>query len=203
MDRFSRPPESSMERLGALARELRARRFNQLGYPFDQETSLAGFYQWLVDTGLCDLTLINVGDPYKTRWDMLHTDEFERACIDFLARAYGFGDDHWGVISNGGTDGNMHGIYFGRKALAAKCGLPPILYVSDEAHYSVKKLGDIQNIETRTIAALENGQMDVADFRKKLDSSRPALVAIAIGGTFKGAIDDQRAIAEVRHCAFI
>lgn len=41
------------------------------------------------------------------------------------------------------------------------------------------------------------GEMDVDDFARKLDASRPALVAMAIGGTFKGAIDDQKAIGEV------
>lgn len=197
MNRFIKPNQESMKELDALAADLRARRFNQLGYPFDQETSLSGFYQWLVDTKLCDLTLINVGDPYKTEWDMLNTDKFERAAIDFVADSFGFDGDHWGVLSNGGTDGNMHGVYFGRKALAAKSDIPPILYVSDEAHYSVKKLGDILNIETRTIKAHEMGQMDTDDFAKKLDASRPALVGIAIGGTFKGAIDDQCAIDAV------
>ena len=186
-----------MRRLDALAKNLRERRFEQLGYPFDQETSLKEYYRWLADTGLCDLTLINVGDPYKTQWDMLHTDEFERACIDFVADSFNFGEDRWGVISNGGSDGNMHGLYFGRKTLEAKSSVPPVLYVSDEAHYSVKKLGDILNMETRTIRARKNGSMDVSDLEKKLSPDRPALVAIAIGGTFKGAIDDQRAIDEV------
>ena len=186
-----------MRRLDALAKNLRERRFEQLGYPFDQETSLKEYYRWLADTGLCDLTLINVGDPYKTQWDMLHTDEFECACIDFVADSFNFGEDRWGVISNGGSDGNMHGLYFGRKTLEAKSSVPPVLYVSDEAHYSVKKLGDILNMETRTIRARENGSMDVSDLEKKLSPDRPALVAIAIGGTFKGAIDDQRAIDEV------
>ena len=128
---------------------------------------------------------------------MLHTDEFERACIDFLADAYGFNGQHWGVISNGGTDGNMHGIYFGRKSLAARSPLPPILYVSEEAHYSVQKLGDIQNIETRLIKAHPMGQMDTEDLKRRIDPRRPALIAIAVGGTFKGAIDDQKAIDEV------
>jgi hypothetical protein len=52
MDRFIKPPTDSMKKLDALADELRRRRYNQLGYPFDQETSLSGFYQWLVDTKL-------------------------------------------------------------------------------------------------------------------------------------------------------
>ena len=192
------PDKKAMAELDAAAAGIVAHKFNQLGYPFNQDTGLSSFYRWLADTKLGDITLINVGDPYKTDWDMLNTDKFETACIDFLARAYGFKSDHWGVITNGGSDGNMHGIYFGRKSLAQQCpNLPPILYVSEEAHYSVKKLGDIQNIETRTIRALKMGQIDVEDFAAKLDPARPALVAIAIGGTFKGAIDDQRAIAEV------
>ena len=179
------------------ANDIVAHKFNQLGYPFNQDTGLSEFYRWLADTKLGDITLINVGDPYKTDWDMLNSDYFERETIDFFANAYGF-ENHWGVISNGGTDGNMHGVYFGRKTLERMCpDLKPILYVSEEAHYSVKKLGDIQNIETRTIKAHKMGQVDVDDFAQKLDATRPALVGIAIGGTFKGAIDDQQKITEV------
>lgn len=191
------PDKNSMERLDAAAKYIFNHRYNQLGYPFDQESGMNDFYGWVERNGLGGITLINVGDPYKTDWDMLNTDEFERESIDFLARAYGFGADHWGVISNGGTDGNMYGVYFGRKALAEVLDLPPVLYVSEEAHYSLKKIGDIQNIETRTIRAKKMGEMDVDDFARKLDASRPALVAMAIGGTFKGAIDDQKAIGEV------
>ncbi len=191
------PNKECLLKLNEAAKDIYAHRFNQLGYPFNQETDLSKFYQWLVDTKLADLTLINVGDPYKTDWDMLNTDYFEQKAIDFIAESFGFDENHWGVIANGGTDGNMHGIYFGRKALAAKSTLPPILYVSKEAHYSLKKIGDIQNIEVRTINAHEMGEMDTQDFAEKLDSSRPALVAIAIGGTFKGAIDNQKEIDAV------
>ncbi len=191
------PDNDAMRKLDEVAADIVAHKFNQLGYPFNQDTSLSEFYRWLADTKLGDITLINVGDPYKTDWDMLHTDYFERESIDFLARSYGFENNHWGVITNGGTDGNMHGVYFGRKFLASKSELAPILYVSEEAHYSVKKLGDIQNIETRTIRAHQMGQMDIEDFASKLDASRPALVAIAIGGTFKGAIDNQVEIDKV------
>lgn len=191
------PNKECLQKLNEAAKDIYAHRFNQLGYPFNQETDLSEFYQWLVDTKLADLTLINVGDPYKTDWDMLNTDYFEQKAIDFIAESFGFDENHWGVIANGGTDGNMHGIYFGRKALAAKSNLPPILYVSKEAHYSLKKIGDIQNIEVRTINAHEMGEMDTQDFADKLDTSRPALVAIAIGGTFKGAIDNQKEIDAV------
>lgn len=229
----SQPSPEILKRMTADAQRLIQNQNLQEGYPFDQSVNLRGFYQWLADTGLCDLTLINVGDPYKKDWDMLHTDYYEQADIDFLARSLGFAvpDNpetglraHWGVLTNGGTDSNMHGVYYGRKYLedvAVQKGLDethrkPILYVSEEAHYSVRKLGDILQIETRSIRAIPferkvhlrgdklppqnyrpNGQMDVDDLRQKMDPTRPALIAIAIGGTFKGAIDDQKAIDEV------
>lgn len=184
--------------LSKAAADIVAHEYNQAGYPFNQASGMGEFYSWLASSGLGDITLINVGDPYKKRWDMLNTDKFERYCIDFLAQSYGFKKGtHWGVLANGGTDGNMHGIYFGRKALLAKCPKPPVLYVSREAHYSLQKIGDIQNIETRIISTLENGSMDTRDLRRKMLSSRPALIAIAVGGTFKGAIDDQLAISKV------
>ena len=191
-----RPDEPVLRRMTETARKLVERQKLQMGYPFDQETNLTGFYEWLLETGLCNTTLISVGSPYKEAWDMLHVDEFEREVVDF-AGTFGFRGGHWGVVTNGGTDGNLHGIYFGRKTLEAKSELPPILYVSAEAHYSVQKLGDILRIETRIIGVHPTGQMDIEDFRRRLDPTRPALVAIAVGGTFKGAIDDQRAIDRV------
>ena len=192
-----RPDEPVLRRMTETARKLVERQKLQMGYPFDQETNLTGFYEWLLETGLCNTTLISVGSPYKEAWDMLHVDEFEREVVDFVAGTFGFRGGHWGVVTNGGTDGNLHGIYFGRKTLEAKSELPPILYVSPEAHYSVQKLGDILRIETRIIGVHPTGQMDIEDFRRQLDPTRPALVAIAVGGTFKGAIDDQRAIDRV------
>ena len=192
-----RPDEPVLRRMTETARKLVERQKLQMGYPFDQETNLTGFYEWLLETGLCNTTLISVGSPYKEAWDMLHVDEFEREVVDFVAGTFGFRGGHWGVVTTGGTDGNLHGIYFGRKTLEAKSELPPILYVSAEAHYSVQKLGDILRIETRIIGVHPTGQMDIEDFRRQLDPTRPALVAIAVGGTFKGAIDDQRAIDRV------
>ncbi len=192
------PDEQELRHLTEVARNIVNRRRYQMGYPFDQETNITGFYEWLLETGLCNTTLISVGSPYKEAWDMLQVDEFERFVVDYLAGKYGFANDSfWGVVTNGGTDGNMHGLYFGRKELAAKSSLPPILYVSSEAHYSVQKLGDILNLETRVIHALEDGRIDIADFRRQLDGTRPALIGIAIGGTFKGAIDDQTALEGV------
>jgi histidine decarboxylase len=88
-------------------------------------------------------------------------------------------------------------MYFGVKQLLSQTKMLPICYVSEEAHYSIKKLADVQNLELRLIKADESGKMIISEFEKALDPTKPALVVIAMGTTFKGAIDDQAAIDAV------
>lgn len=57
--------------------------------------------------------------------------------IEFFAPLYGFQtDDVWGLVTYSGTDGNNHGIYFGVNYLRNQTGMEPLLYVSNEEHYS-------------------------------------------------------------------
>jgi hypothetical protein len=165
------------------------------GYPVNQDTALGDFYAWYMKHKLYRVAMNNVGDPYKQSRYSLNSHEFEQEVVNYFARLYGFKEgDYWGFVTATGTDGNNHGIYFGRKYLKSKSSAEPIIYVSAEAHYSIKKLADVQNTELRLIKATDMGQMDMGDFEKQLDAARPALVVIAMGTTFKGAMDDQSAI---------
>ena len=156
------------------------------------------FYAWYMKHELYRVAMNNVGDPYKQSPYSLNSHEFEQEVVNYFARLYGFKEgDYWGFVTASGTDGNNHGIYFGRKYLESKSSVEPIIYVSEEAHYSIKKLADVQNTELRLIKATDMGQMDIADFEKRLDPARPALVVIAMGTTFKGAMDDQAAIRRI------
>lgn len=58
-----------------------------------------------------------------------------------------------------GTDGNNHGIYFGVNYLKGKTGKIPVVYVSDEAHYSNYRLCDVQNLDVRLVKSNDMGQM--------------------------------------------
>jgi histidine decarboxylase len=168
------------------------------GYPVNQNTSLDGFYRWYYKTGLYKASLNNVGNPRATSPYSLNTHQFENEVIDYFAPLYGFKQgDYWGFVTFSGTDGNQHGIYFGRKHLSAMSSAQPILYVSEEAHYSIPKLADVQNLEMRLIKTKDMGQMDLDDFEKQLDPNRPALIVVAMGSTFKGAIDSQEGIRKV------
>lgn len=190
--------EVPLERLNKFSQRMLKLRENKAGYPINQNTDLKEFYEWYLNSRLYEVNMNNAGDPYKDYIIEMNTHEFEREVVDFFAPLYGFSKDEvWGIVTMSGTDGNSHGMYFGEKQLLTQTKMRPICYVSQEAHYSIKRLADLQNLELRLIKTDETGRMIVSEFEKDLDPSRPALVVIAMGTTFKGAIDDQAAIDAV------
>jgi len=190
--------EVPLGRLNDFANRMHKVRQEAAGYPVNQNTDLKEFYEWYLGSELYDVSMNNVGDPRKPAIFAMNTHEFENELIDFFAPLYGFSkEEAWGIVTMSGTDGNMHGMYFGTKQLLAQTKMLPICYVSEEAHYSIKKLADLQNLELRLIKCDESGKMIISEFEKALDPLKPALIVIAMGTTFKGAIDDQAAIDAV------
>jgi histidine decarboxylase len=188
-------------KLDRLADKVLEKKKSAMGYPINQNTSLDGFYKWYVEKQLYGVSMNNVGDPCRREKDSnysMNTHEFEREVIDYFARLYGFKKKYWGFVTTSGTDGNNHGIYAGRKYLQLKSPLStPVIYYSKEIHHSVKNLADVQNMMRCQIQAEPLGKMDIDDFRQQLDPSHPAIIVIAMGTTFTGAIDDLAAIRNV------
>ncbi len=171
---------------------------NQIGYPMNEDVRLDGFYEWYLNNGIQHAALNNVGDPNEESSMNHGALEIEREVIRFFAPFYGFDvEDVWGLVSASGTDGNNHGIYFGRHYLSSRSDIAPILYVSTESHYSNMRLAELQQIEVKLIPTDEMGRMIPEEFRNALDPERPALVVFSMGTTFKGGIDDQVAINEI------
>jgi histidine decarboxylase len=184
--------------LNKFAGQMLSKGHRTIGYPANQNTDLKEFYQWYLESGLHNVVMNNVGNPRKNTPYSLHTHKFENEVIDFFAPFYGFDlQNVWGIVTFSGTDGNNHGIYFGVKYLLAKTKMRPVVYVSAEAHYSIKKLADLQNLEMKIIPTDKMGLMDIPEFEKALNPRKPALIVVAMGTTFKGAIDDQAAINAV------
>ena len=168
------------------------------GYPVNQQSPLHDFYEWYLDTGMESVNLNNAGDPMTDKPWSMSSQAFEREVIEFFTPLYGFSqDDVWGIVTHSGTDGNNHGIYFGTKYLKNKTRQEPVVYVSDEAHYSNMRLADLQNLEMRLIKSDAMGRMIPEELEKALDTSRPVLIVYAMGSTFKGAIDDMTTLNAV------
>ncbi len=168
------------------------------GYPANQVSPLHSFYEWYVQAGMDVVNLNNAGDPMTDNPERLSSQAFEREVIEFFAPLYDFDKDNvWGIVTHSGTDGNNHGIYFGANYLRNKTKLEPIVYVSDEAHYSNMRLAHLQNLEVKLIKSDPMGRMIPEELEKGLDLTRPALLIYAMGSTFKGAVDDQKTLNAV------
>lgn len=168
------------------------------GYPVNQHSELRDFYEWYLGSGMEVINLNNAGDPMTDKpWNM-SSQVFEREVIEFFTPLYGFSKDNvWGIVTHSGTDGNNHGIYFGANYLVGKTNKEPVLYVSDEAHYSNMRLAHLQNLETKLIKSDAMGRMIPEELEKALVPQRPALIVYAMGSTFKGAIDDMEKLNAV------
>ena len=168
------------------------------GYPANQNSALREFYEWYLESGMYGVNLNNAGDPMNGKPWKMSSSVFEREVIEYFAPLYGFEKDQvWGIVTHSGTDGNNHGIYFGANYLYNKTGKMPVVYVSDEAHYSNMRLCDLQNLDLKLIKSDAMGRMIPEELEKALDTTRPALMVYAMGSTFKGAIDDQEALNAV------
>ena len=180
------------------ARNVKKLKNDAYGYPGNQYILLKDFYKWYIANGLESVCLNNVGDPFCETPSALSSQKFEREVIEYFGRLHGFSQDNiWGLVTNSGTDSNNHGIYFGVRYLSCKTGRQPLVYVSEEAHYSNLRLADLQKAEVRLVKSDAMGRMIPQEFEKVLDPSRPCLMIFAMGSTFKGAIDDQRALNAV------
>lgn len=194
-DDAARAAEARLDEFAGSAFKDRASAF---GYPVNQKSRLIGFYKWLMGSGL-NLTMAdNAGDPFIGEEGIINTLEFEREVIEYYGPLFGFDpDDLWGIVTFSGTDGNNHGLYFGSKYLERKTGKKPVVYVSDAAHYSSRRLADLQNLDLRLIPSDVDGRMIPEELDRALVPDRPALVVFAMGTTFKGGVDDLDALNAV------
>ncbi|MBQ0067741.1 MAG: aminotransferase class V-fold PLP-dependent enzyme [Phascolarctobacterium sp.] len=169
-----------------------------MGYPVNENSGLSSFYKWYADSGLLDYSMNNAGDPFGPSHLHIDTLELEKEIITHFGKFFDFPEDNlWGLMGTGGTDGNHHGIYFGKKILLAKTGKWPVAYVSKEAHYSNRRLADLQGMRVKLIECDKMGRMDPKALDKALEPEYPVLIVYALGTTFKGAIDDIQILDKV------
>lgn len=161
----------------------------ELGYPcaFDIEyQALEPFLHYVQN---------NIGDPFKSGSYRLNSHEFEREVLEFFAgltRAPV--DQWWGYVTNGGTEGNLYGMYLAREMLPAG-----IVYFSQDSHYSVTKNLHFLGLRNIMIRSLANGEMDYEDLRETIRIRRevPPIIFANIGTTMKEGRDDIGLIQEI------
>ena len=153
-----------------------------VGYPTNHLFDYSALYPFL------SYSVNNVGDPFESTNYRLNTMEIEREVIHFFAELTKLPEDQaWGYVTNGGSEGNLYGVFIGRETLPGA-----MVYYSEDTHYSVGKAMRLLNVRSIMIRRQKNGEFDYEDLREsiKLYRDMPAIVFTTAGTTMTGAIDN-------------
>ena len=103
-------------------------------------------------------------------------------------------DGYWGYVTSGGTEGNFWGINQGFYQYPNG-----ILYFSEGAHYSIPKAGKDRHFQVIPQTSADDEAIDVHVLIESVKANwnnmrKPAIIALTVGTTKFGAIDDVGAI---------
>jgi histidine decarboxylase len=176
------PSQTHKVQLDALYQRLEEATVSFLGYPVSKDFEFEQLQRFL------KFPINNLGDPFVESTFQVDTREMEREVVEFMAallRAPAAGT--WGYVTNGGTEGNLYGLYLARELLPKG-----IVYCSEDTHYSVAKNIHFLGLRSITVRSQKNGEIDYADLRETLRYNRdkPAILFANIGTTMTEARDD-------------
>jgi histidine decarboxylase len=172
--------------LEQLLETIRTNTTHFLGYPVSKDfdySDLAPFLQY---------PLNNLGDPYVDSTYAVGTRDLEKEVVHFFAEMFRApADDYWGYVTNGGSEGNLYGLYLARE-LYPKA----MVYYSEATHYSVHKNLHLLNMPSIVIRADEKGEIDYQDLQNTIQMNRhmPVIILANIGTTMTEARDDVQRI---------
>lgn len=130
----------------------------------------------------------NCGDWAAESNYLLNTFDFEKDVMRYFADLFQLRfEESWGYVTNGGTEGNMFGLYIAREMFP-----DGILYCSEATHYSARKIARVLSLRLHEVRADPTGEIDYDDLLRCIKTDRCAhpIVLANIGTTMHGAVDD-------------
>ena len=157
------------------------------GYP------LSLFFDYSKLTRFLKFHINNLGDPFLRSWHYrMNTLEIEKKVIARFAQLFHAPKkDFWGYVTNGGTEGNLYGLYVAREMYPNG-----VIFYSDQTHYCIPKIAKLLRMPSVKVKCDEKGEMDYVALQNVLDDNIPIIIA-NIGTTMTGAVDDVVRIKEI------
>jgi histidine decarboxylase len=180
--------EDSLE-LEKLYEKIQSKTATVLGYPVAMDFDYSELYRFL------KYPINNIGDPFIESTYGISTRAMETEVLDFFAKILrATPGEWWGYITNGGSEGNMYGLYLARELFPKA-----MVYYSESTHYSVQKNLHLLDMPNIAIRAQENGEIDYADLTDtiRMNRNRPVIVFANIGTTMTEARDDIKRIKNI------
>jgi len=192
---MSRLSAEDQKILDDLEKEFEKRTKTFAGYPCTTEFDYSDLYRFL------KYPINNVGDPYCTEGLYhVHSRELECEVVDWFADLLKAPkQNYWGYCTNGGTEGNMYGLYLARELYPKG-----VVYYSQDTHYSVSKNIRMLGMEHVMIKCRRNGEMCTDDLHHMISTwrSAPPIIFVNAGTTMKEGFDDLNRIKDVlKECA--
>lgn len=162
-----------------------------LGYPCNTAYDYSEF------TPILGTHINNVGCPFSSSTYKANTKELEQDVLTWFAILWGIDSAKmWGVITNGGTESSLQGLYIARESAESR---PHIFLTSEHSHYSIFKIAKILNLNIQVIKSQENGEIDYSEFDKcvKANTDKYIIVNVNIGTTMTGATDSSRELYRI------
>jgi histidine decarboxylase len=187
----TKPPsqEEHLKRLERLHASLKTASAQMVGYPVTQVFDYSKLYPFL------ELHANNVGDPFQnTGYFGLNTLTIEREVIEqFADILHAPHDDFWGHVTNGGTEGNLYGLYVARELYP-----DGVVFFSDQTHYSVLKNVHVLRMPHIQVASQSTGEIDYVALKAHLAKlQKPPIIVVNAGTTMTGATDNVAKIKEI------
>lgn len=172
--------DQAISKLDNLYSQLSTESEATMGYPVNKGFDYSTLFRFL------KLPINNIGDPFQSGTYKVHTRDLETEVVDFFADLFRAPEDnYWGYVTNGGTEGNLYGIYLARSVYPKG-----VVYYSSAAHYSIEKNIKILGMESVKIGVNHKDEIDLNDLASKAVKDRPAIIVANIGSTMKEAKDD-------------
>jgi len=181
--------KSANKTLDNLYRQFSRAAKEMAGYPLCQFFDYSKVFRFL------KFHINNLGDPFLKSWYYrINTLKLEREVIDRFAQLFHAPkDSYWGYVTNGGTEGNMYGLYVAREIYPEA-----VVFYSDQTHYSVPKNLKLLRMPVAKIKSQPCGEIDYQALQHELIQQKKTPIIFAnIGTTMKGAVDDVIRIKEI------
>ncbi len=174
--------------LDTLLDQVRDKTKHFLGYPVSKDFDYSALLPFL------QYPLNNLGDPFVTSTYAVGPGR-SKEVVEFFAEMFRApADNWWGYVTNGGSEGNLYGLYLARELYPQA-----MVYYSEATHYSVQKNLHLLNMPSIVIRAQENGEIDYEDLRNTIQMNRhkPVIIMANIGTTMTEARDDVRQVKQI------
>jgi len=154
---------------------------NFLGYPCTGSFDYSDVFPFM------SYPLNNIGDPFKRTNYHLNTHDIEKEVLYWFAELTSAPKENfWGYVTNGGTEGNLYGLYLARELFP-----DGIVYYSQDTHYSISKNLRLLRMPNIMIRSQPNGEICYDDLRESImiHADKPVILLANIGTTMKEAVD--------------